>query len=239
MSNDVATGDFWGGMDKSDFAIPMVSIGQPTSEGEAGHFNFNNGKSVPMMEKCKLLVPNKTRVLYQSNSKKARCSSDNFYEPSRRVAEPICGNCMTCYAAEWGELPEKEELAKEIGKQGSLNPPLCKETYNLLMLDIDNAPFFIKFQGTQLKIVSQKLFSRLQYEFGQYQPYQVGFDMALELVQKPGVKYYSVVFNDFYHVEEGADKIAAIYSSHRQQAQGLLASQHAAMDAEHDEQPPF
>jgi hypothetical protein len=231
--------DFWGGLTEQDFSIPRVKIGQPTSEGEAGKFNYNNGKSVETLVGCKLLAPKKTRVLYQANSKVSRCGSDDFYVPASRYLKPISNNCMTCVGSEWGEDdPEKLALAKEIGKQGNLKPPLCKETYNLLMLGADNSPFFIQFQGTQLKIVQEKLFSRLKFEYGMHPPYLVQFDMKLNLFSKPGTKYYEIVFDGFGEVQgEQAETISGAWQKFRGIAQDILTKQHEAMDAENADVP--
>jgi hypothetical protein len=234
MSKDLVNpNEFWGNLEPAkDFAIPRVDIGQPTSKGEAGHFNFNNGRSDKVLKACKLLAPTKTRVLY-SGDNASRCSSDDYYSPSQRVKDPISSNCMSCYASDWGEDHEKVMLAKEIGKQGSINPPLCKETYNILMLDEENAPFFIKFQGTQLKVVSQKLFSMLQFNFGNVLPYLVEFDMRLDLIQGSGKKYFSTVFENFKQVgETDVDEVTKKWENFKSVAMSILAKQHEDMDAE-------
>lgn len=242
MGELINPNDFWGSMTDQDFAIPRVKIGQPTSqEGTAGNFNFNNGKSLPVLEGCKLLAPRKTRVLYRGDAKASRCGSDDFYVPSPRFKDPISTNCMTCYAAQWGEEEDKQALAKEVAKQGNINPPLCKETYNLLMLDESNSPFFIQFQSTQLKEVQQKLFSRLKFEFASVLPCCVQFDIKLECITKPGVKYYSAVFENFVELETGpiSEEVQKIWGRFRGIAQDILAKQHADMDAEASNEVPF
>lgn len=237
MGNElVGPGNFWGDMSPSDFAIPRVDIGQPTSEREAGRFNYNTGASLETMPGCKLLVPRKTRVLYRSAMKASRCASDDYYKPAERVKAPISQSCMTCFAADWGDDEPKKQLAEEIGKTGNINPPLCKETYNLLMLDADNHPFFIKFQGTQLKVVQEKLFSRLKFDHSKVPPHLVQFDMALGLVIKPGTKYYTTEFSNFeVSDEESHETIDMFRNKFASLAQDILAKQHEQMDKEHAE----
>lgn len=227
--------EFWGStnLDRSDFAIPRVSLGQPTSKvGEPGHFNFNNGESRKEMLKCKLVVPQKTRVLYGSGA--SRCKSDNFVEPSPFVSNPVSSSCMTCPASQWGDDdPVKQMLGDELGiDAGQLYKPLCNETYNLLMADEKWQPFFIGFQKTQLKVVQEKLFSRLQ-SLG-IPPYMVEFDMTLEKITGDRTVYYSVKFDNFKQCnEEDAEIGRGLYGQYSKRAQEILSKQHEEMDENH------
>lgn len=227
--------DFWGSsnLDKSDFAIPRVSIGQPTSKkGEPGHFNYNNGTSVRFIKGCKLIVPQKTRVLYGNSA--SVCKSDNSIEPSSFVREPISKNCMSCYASSWGDdIPEKIELAKKLGvKEGEWNKPLCTETYNLLLADEKWQPFFIAFQKTQIKVVQEKLFSRLKAM--RVPPYIVSFDLSLAKITGNNQVYYSAVFEEFKEVSKEEQKIGHdLWAAYSKSAQTILSNQHEAMDQEH------
>lgn len=241
MSNITTTGvdDFWGGMGSEDFAIPLVHIGQPTSQkkGKIGHFNYNNGASYESLGGCTLISPQKTRVLYAGLQGKARCSSDNFHNPSSRIANPVSANCLNCYASQWGEDPLKMKLASEIGlKVANSNAPLCKETYNLLMADGNGKLFFIAFQSTALKEVKEKLFSRLKFDFGGNSPYAVHFDMALEEIKDKNGKYYLPIFNNFevWDPERIAHNKNLYLGYSGGKATQVLASAHEHMDDEWD-----
>lgn len=227
-----AASDFWGNsnLESKDFAIPRVTIGQATtSKGEPGKFNFNSGVSLDSMPGCKLIVPTKTRVLYNGDGP-ARCRSDNSYQPSQSISAPISDNCLTCFAAQWGtDDPAKIALADELRVQeGQRNKPLCAETYNLLMADKDWNLFFIAFQKSQLKIVSEKLFSRIK-SMG-LPGYMVSFDMDLQRITGGGKTYYSVVFDNFQETDDETGK--EIYAQWSRRAQDELAKQHDTMDRE-------
>jgi len=230
-----ASEEFWGdsNLDKNDFAIPRVSIGQATSKsGEPGHFNYNNGQSFKTLQQVRLIVPKKTRVLYGDGA--SRCKSDNFVQPSPFVKNPISSSCAYCPAAQWGDDDEeKMALAKELGVQeGQRYKPLCNETYNLLMADQYWSPFFISFQKTQLKVVQEKLFSRLKAM--RKPPYVVAFDMELNKVTGTNKLYYTVDFLNFTELSDEDVSIGqGIYKQFKDTAEGLLAQQHEEMDQSH------
>lgn len=227
--------DFWGGMETKDFGIPHVRIGQPTTKdnkGKSGHFNYSNGKSVEMIESVKLIVPKKTRVLYQGEGR-ARCKSDNYYHPSGYVKDPISNNCMTCPASQWGENdPTKVALARELGVK-DVNKPLCNETFNLLMADQNWMPFFAQFQKTQLKLVSEQLFSRIRYDYNHVPPYAVAFDMRLKKIQSGMNNYYVVQFDSFRVLDEYGPG-EKLYNSFSSRVQEILARDHETMDTQYD-----
>src|SRR5690606_28313908 len=113
--------------------------------------------------------------------------------------------------------------------------PMCKETYNLMMVDGENRPFIISFQGTNLKVVSEKLFSRLKYQ--KLPPFHVAFDMKLFRTEdRQGNGYYNVAFENF---REASDKelMTELYQSYRQRAQAIVSEQHESMDRAHDAEP--
>lgn len=240
MSNELINPqDFWQNtnIDQTDFSIPRCTIGQKSTEkGKPGMFNFNNGTSVESMPKCTLIVPRKTRVLYgPTTGSPSRCGSDDFYQPAQRYDKPISQNCLSCFAAQWGDDPAKVALAKELNRQDPYKP-LCSETYNLLLADQNGSPFFISFQKTQLKLVQEKLFSRLRHEFGRIPPYQVNFDMTLEkLTNANGQTYYSVVFDNFVATED--EYGTNLYMMFSKRAGDILAQQHQQMDDDKDEVP--
>lgn len=228
--------DFWGEMSSADFKIPRMSIGQPTTKaatGKSGHFNFSSGKSVELLTNVKLILPKKTRVLYAGNNR-ARCKSDNYYQPSKFVPNPISSNCLTCPAAQWGEDNQKAEIAAEVGAK-DVNKPLCTETYNLFMADEQWMPFWANFQKTQLKIVGEQLFTRLRYEYGHVPPYGVAFNMSLKKIESGMQNYFNVVFSDFRVLEDyGPGK--TLYNMYSQRAQEMLAQEHEQMDKAHDKE---
>lgn len=232
----IASG-FWDDLDTQDFAIPRVTLGQATStKGEPGKFNFNTGLSVAAMLHCVLIVPRKTRVLYQGKGK-SRCASDNFYEPSRRISEPVTTNCLTCPLAQWGDDPVKNEWAQKIGdSKYDGKKPLCTETYNLLMADNKWNLFNIGFQKVQLKTVSEKLFTRLRYNFGGVPPFHVAFDMEATRVSGNDRVYYTVDFKNFRELdEEGKSRATSIYQGWKDRFGDALAKQHEDMDNEKSE----
>lgn len=232
--NTLAAG-FWDGLDATDFAVPRVSIGQPTSDkGLPGKFNFNNGSHRDDMLECKLIVPSKTRVLYAGRGR-SRCASDNYYEPSKRIVNPVSPNCLACPLSQWETNPEKEAMAKELGADSKLdlNKPLCAEVFNLLMADKDWNLFFIGFQKTQLKVVKDKLFSRLKYGFNGEPPFQVAFDMKLKKVSGANKSYYEVEFENF-RVAPDKQRGAELVAMWKSRAAEVLAHQHEEMDKQHD-----
>lgn len=226
--------NFWEGMDPSEFAIPYVSIGQPLTKkgGKHGEFNYNNGNMVKELKNCKLLRVLKTRVLFgKSFTDPSLCSSDDFYVPSPRVKDPVSASCLNCVAAQWGDdIPEKAALAKRLWGKNIDRKPMCAETYNLLMADENNNPFFIKFQKTHLKIAQEKLFSRLKFGFVGTNPYLVAFDMK---TKEEGQGYFVPVFENF-HLLEGDEAVRAdaAYRAYAAGAHNALAKEHEAMDAE-------
>jgi hypothetical protein len=240
---DMQVTDPWGNMESSDFAIPHMKIGQPmTKKGEMGAFNFSNGASHKTLTGVKLLVPHKTRVLYgKTFDSGSRCASDNYHVPSSRIQNPISPSCLTCFAAQWGDDDQRKvDLAFELGKQGNnIRPPLCKETYNPLMVDGGMRPFFAQFQGTNLKEFSEKLLSRLRFEFSQVPPYMVSFDMGLKMASGE-YKVYQPEFTNFKILEgEEAERMTNMWHAFSQTAAKKLADAHAQMDAEKHDEVPF
>lgn len=230
---DVAN-SFWDNMSTSDFAIPRVKLDQKKNLGK---FVFNTGGVVNQFDSAKLIVPTKTRVLYSGNAA-ARCSSDNFYVPSTRIKNPCSTSCLSCPLAQWGENDMKYAIAQEIGEDvADFNKPMCAETYCLLMADKENKLFFVSFQKTQLKIVQEKLFSRLRYEFGKLPPFHVAFDMSSFITKTGKTEYANVSFDNFKPVDD-KDKalLTDLYSSWKTNAQTILAKQHEQMDTEHIKQ---
>ena len=234
--------EFWGEMDSGDFKIPRVSIGQPTTKqakGKPGHFNYSNGKSIELIENVKLILPKKTRVLYQGNNR-ARCKSDNFYQPSAYVQDPISNDCLKCPAAQWGDRDRvKVALAEELQVK-DVEKPLCSETYNLLMADGNWMPFWANFQKAQLKIVGEQLFSRLRYDYNHVPPYGVAFDMRLKKIENGMNSYYTVTFDSF-RVLDSYEPGAKLYQALSKRAQEILAQEHENMDRAHDQaasEPP-
>lgn len=234
---DLATqsNDFWGEMGSEDFAIPSVSIGQGTSsKGEVGKYNFNNGSAFLRLDGVSLLVPTKTRTLFAGKGRPTRCGSDNFHTPSERYKNPISRSCGTCYAAQWGEMDaEKAHLHKELGVKKGLNPPLCQQTYTMMFLDRDGNPFFMDFRSSSLKIVQEKLLSRLRMGFAQFHPTAVQFDMSISRNDgKEGV-YYEPVFENFRQPEAGrAENALRLYGMYSKRAQSIRSEQIEKMDIE-------
>lgn len=233
--------DFWGNMDTSDFSIPHVKIGQPMSKkGKAGEYNFSNGATLPVIKGVSLLVPMKTRVLYGKGlNDKARCSSDNYHTPATRILEPISPSCLNCFAKEWGdEDPRKVSLARELERKGNIKSPLCKDTYNPMLVTEDGKPFFIQFQGLALKVVSEQLLSRLRYDFARVPPFLVAFDMGLTQAKDTEYKVYIPTFENFRVLDgEAAEKMQNLWSAYSESAASRLAEAHAQMDADKDEVP--
>ena len=226
---------FWSSLSIEDFSAPMVSIGQGTgSKGLPGNFIFNSGDQKPALLNCKLLHAKKGRVLYSSKSR-SLCGSDDFYKPAARHENKMCTDCQGCPLQAWGSNPRKEEVKKQFGLEmvKDLEKPMCHETYNLLMADENCNPFFISFQKSQLKIVSEKLLSRIRMSFGNYTPFLVAFDMSLIKKQGPGVSYYTTVFENFRPVVgEEAEKMASIYTAWSTKAADVLAKQYEESDLE-------
>lgn len=233
-SNVPATDDGWGNMDRSDFKIPMVKIAQPTSKkGTPGYFVYNNGKEVQVFENCKLIVPSKRRVLFGETYESAsRCGSDNFHYPSANIKDPVSDVCGSCPAAQWGDSDEvKLDWHKKLKrKPGTEKQPLCAEVYLLLMGDENNSPFFISFMKTQLKIVSEKLLSRIRQEYPGSRPYEVSFSMGLERTDA----YYSVDFDDFKLLDDYSIP-EKLYQAYSKTANDIATKEFDAMDAEKGE----
>lgn len=226
--------NFWDEMESKDFDTPRVIIGQKDANNKKrGLFCYNDGRQVSSI-RCRLLVPSKTRVLYGPTFQSAStCRSDNYTSPSPSIANPISTNCMTCYAAQWGDDdPNKMALWKRNnGSKGSLNKPLCSDTYNLLMVNEEFNPFFISFQKTALKVVSKTLFSRIRFEFNGVPPFDVSFTMSTEEVGTGTETYFLPVFSDFAHDPD--PRGLPLYKAMSKSARNILAKQHDDMDAEH------
>lgn len=245
MSKDIVdpramASGFWDSLSAEDFSAPIVSIGQGTgSKGLPGHFIFNNGKpEVPSLLNCKLLHVKKGRVLY-SNKSRSLCGSDDFYKPASRHKDKMSDDCMMCLLKDWGSNLKKEDIKKRFGLDmvKDLEKPMCHETYNLLMADENCNPFFISFQKSQLKIVSEKLLSRIKMNFGGCLPFLVAYDMSLVKKQGPGVSYYIVVFENFRPVDpesEEAKTMTAMYSAWSSKASDVLAREYADSDDEYE-----
>jgi len=240
--NGVATigqQEFWGSsnLDKNDFSVPRLKLQQ--KRDNAGKFEYNNGEVFTEMLACKLLVPRKTRVLYGTTTKSAsRCKSDDFYSPSPNTKDPISTSCMNCYAAQWGDTdPNKISLFKDLNRTGKILNPLCNETYNLIMADAAWNPFSISFQKTGLKIVQEKLFSRIQ-RMGDA-PFMVQFDMLVKSTAGPtGDDYYFIEFENFQAADQSDyDKGHTLWKALSESAKDIFAEQHEAMDQEKEINP--
>lgn len=236
QDNAIATADpsgFWGEMESSDFAIPSVTIGQGTSvKGVVGEFNFNNGSHTKTIVGVSLLVPSKTRTLFAGKGKPTRCGSDNFHTPSPRYQNPISQSCLTCYAAAWGrDDDDKRQLHGLLGVKKDVNQPLCQQTYSMMFLDSDGNPFFMDFRSSALKIVQEKLLSRLRMGFSRTHPTAVQFDMAIFRNDGKEGAFYEPVFDNFRISDFGRSAIASgLYSQYSKRAQSLRSDQIAKMD---------
>jgi len=229
--------DFWGNLSSEDFSAPIVSIGQGTgTKGLPGNFIFNSGDEKPELLNCKLIYVKKGRVLYSSKSR-SLCGSDDFYKPADRHENKMSIDCATCPLKDWGANETKETIKKQHGLTlvKDLEKPMCHETYNLLMADENCHPFFISFQKSQLKVVSEKLLSRLRMSFGSHAPFLVSFDMSLFKKQGSGVSYYTTVFENFKPLEnaEEIDKMTTMYRAWASKAADVLARQYEESDAEY------
>ena len=233
-SNGVQAGGdgFWDDFGAKDFEPPLVSIGQPSSAKKvAGEFNFNTGKHTPVLKHVKLLVPRKGRVLFSDN--KAACASDNSHVPSARIQNPVSPSCEGCFAAQWGDSdPRKSALYRKLGLSFGEEKPLCAETYNLIMVDENMSPFIISFYKAQLEPVKKKLFSKLRFEFGHVEPWQVAFDMSLEKGTGKG-NYYVVRFDHFMVVDEDEkERLEVLYRSMSSRANNIIGEQFEKADEE-------
>lgn len=236
--------DFWGEMDSKDFAIPSVLVGQPTSsKGKVGEFNYNNGFSVPTLKGVSLLVPSKTRRMFAGKGKPTRCGSSNFHTPDERYENPVAKNCMSCGAAEWEMNDTKAALIKEIGARHDGVRPLCDQTYTLLFVDENGVPFFMDFRGAALKVIQEKLFSRIRLQFSTVPAYAVQFDMNLKRVDAKQGVYYETVFDNFViGAEERAEACENLYNMYSKRAANLREDQIKKMDddnAKGDDEVPF
>lgn len=224
---------FWDGMDSSDFAIPTVSLAQGTSaKGEVGKFNFNNGAATSKLEGVSLLVPSKTRTLFAGKGKPTMCGSDNFHTPSPRYEKPLSTNCMTCYAAQWGKDDEdKKQLHALLNVKGDGNAPLCQQTYSLMFLDAQGSPFFMDFRSSALKVVQEKLLSRLRMGFSKTHPCAVQFDMVVVRTESKQGVYFATDFENF-RVSDQARQVHALemYNNYSKRAQNIRAEQVAEME---------
>lgn len=230
----VANDNFWGDMDQSDFAVPTVFLAQGTSaKGEVGKFNYNNGSAFSKLEGVSLLVPSKTRTLFAGKGKATRCGSDNFHVPSPRYQNPISTNCMTCYAAQWGDDLDKVNLADELGVKKDINPPLCQQTYSMMFLDAGGFPFFMDFRSSALKVVQEKLLSRLRMGFSKSHPTAVLFDMVVNRAESKNGVYFEVGFENFRIASEDRQKLGLeMYNNYSKRAQSIRSDQIAKMDEE-------
>lgn len=234
--NAIAVADpssFWSEMESSDFAIPSVTIGQATSsKGAAGEFNFNSGATTKKIVGVSLLVPSKTRTLFAGKGRPTRCGSDNFHVPSPRYEKPVSQSCLSCYAAMWGrEDEEKRQLHSLLGIKKDVNQPLCQQTYSMMFLDGDGNPFFMDFRSSALKIVQEKLLSRLRMGFSRTHPTAVEFDMEISRNDgKQGVFYEPEFTNFRISAPERAAIALNLYGQYSKRAQSLRSEQIAKMD---------
>lgn len=227
--------EFWGEMESSDFAIPTVSIGQGTSsKGVVGEFNYNNGSHTKTIVGASLLVPSKTRTLFAGKGKPTRCGSDNFHVPSPRYQNPVSQSCLTCYAAAWGRDDEdKKQLHALLGIKKDVNQPLCQQTYSMMFLDGDGNPFFMDFRSSSLKIVQEKLLSRLRMGFGRSHPTSIQFDLVVSRNDgKEGV-FYEPEFTNFRVSDPERIAMAIqLYNNYSKRAQSIRSEQIEKMDKE-------
>lgn len=226
---------FWDNLNSSDFNPPTVVMGQPTSrKAITGEFNFSTGHHQPVFKNCKLIIPDKGRVMFGKGFDDAAiCKSDDFYTPSSFVEKPVSADCLKCPLSQWGEdnPVKKQYFEKYRGNSGKLNQPLCKETYNCLMADESWKPFIIQFRGAQLKRVSDLLYTRLRYDFFEHPPYAVSFSMGLEKVGDSA--FYSVCFDDFKLMGDNDIVIGEkIYLQNKATFRDILSKKHDDSDNE-------
>lgn len=225
----VSANDFWGdtNLGNEDFGLNFVKLGQ--KKKEAGLYVFNDGSTKEEILNCKLIVPNKTRVLY-NQAGPSRCGSQNFYSPSARYPHPISDNCMTCYAAQWGDKDSKKNsLADAIGEENKYKP-LCKEQYSLFIADDNWELFNITFSKTALKIVQAKLFSRLK-TFSGIPPFAIAFDMKIKEVPGKGDTYYIPEFDNFREHDQ-PEKGEEYWRAYSKSAQEAADKHYQKMDEE-------
>lgn len=198
MSNIVKAGGLksFAGLSADDIKPTRVMIGQKNSEkGEKGHFIFNTGESVKELLEVVPLFVKKTRVLYAKGSRVPKCASDNFFTPAIRIENAQCENCMICHASYWGvDNPEKEKLAKEI-KTDYEKKPLCKEQYNVYMVDKSGTPFILNVHGSSITTLQKQLFTR--YQMQHLELYQASVDLKLELKKSGSFEYYGLTVSNF------------------------------------------
>lgn len=110
----------------------------------------------------------------------------------------------------------------------------------MMFLDGDGNPFFMDFRSSSLKIVQEKLLSRLRMGFSRSHPTAVQFDMTVSRNDgKEGV-FYEPAFDNFRISEPGRAAMAAnLYGQYSKRAQALRSDQIAKMDAETEAKSSF
>lgn len=209
----------WGNLDANDFHIPRFQLVQRSAvkqeyQGKAGQYVSQDGKAVEIFKGATLMSARKTRVLYGEGrgGGPSRCGSSNWREPDSRYTDPPWHSCLSCPLQMWeSEMSGSDEAKKREweDKLGAAhrNVPLCKEQYDLIMVDETFQPFFVQFQKTSLKVVQNLLINRIRNNHGV--PWGARFDMGAALHTDKRGSWYVPTFENFV-AYEGDENLRAL-----------------------------
>lgn len=217
-------------------------VGQPLSKKlEKGKFNFKgiDWQPVESLTDVVFLKAQMNRVLFGATfDSPAMCRSDNFHQPSPSIAAPVCDSCGACPLGKWdNQLDDNAKGVKRryeqlLGKKKSSPAPLCNETINVIVADKRLIPFVLKFQKTQLKIVTDQLINKLRFNNKGKRAWETMFDVTL--VDKDS--YYEYRFENFRDNPD-SELYKELYETVSVIAEQALAAQHAQMDQEKVAEP--
>lgn len=206
----------------------------------AGKFVFSDGTVLDKIEGVSLIAWRMSRSFWQGKGKPRICFSDNYYEPSPSVDNPVSASCQRCPAAVYGrETPEKNQLATRFDlnlQPSKMKGELCAECHDLLLMDKNRVPFIMQFKGTSKIALENKLKAQIKKAQGQKVPACcVEFDIVSEQRQsKGGDDYFAVDLDNFRLADDPSDNISA-YNVYSQAAQNIVQNmhdEHATMDKE-------
>ena len=223
----------------------------------AGKFVYSDGTVTAKIESVSLLSWQMSRSFFQGPGKPRICWSDDFYNPSLSVENPVNEDCTSCFAAVYARTtPEKDRFAKE--KELNLRPDqlknsLCTGINDIVMLGSDKIPFIIQFKGTAAMALNQKLKPQLKKAKAQGVPMCcVEFDIiAQQKKSKSGDDYFTMDLDNFRYSENPAASVEAfnIFSAAAKEFVSKMHKEHSDMDSKASvppgseipmpEEPPF
>lgn len=199
-----------GELDASDLIIPRLTITQPTTPDinaeNIGKFCINVTGDFNDTMRVVLIKLSKSRILFPkkySRDNEPLCRSHNFQTPANDIdgATPMAEHCGLLAGEKKKHLCQYANWT--VDEQGKQEAPRCQETWNLLIVDLENyMPMWFSVKSTGLKPLRKIVSAISMISNAKRLPmWNLGFDMAIEKTTNDSGTFYVPAFSGLSQLE--------------------------------------